>query len=57
MKSKSTSAIIRSIKTSYKKVGYAQAASAIEQKLQEIKKNSKDQVGKEISMALFGHLA
>ncbi|HMH32248.1 MAG TPA: hypothetical protein VK543_04415 [Puia sp.] len=57
MKSKSTSAIIRSIKSGYKKVGYAQAANAIEQKLQEIKKNSKDREGKEISMALFGHLA
>lgn len=57
MKSKSTSAIIRSIKTRHKKVGYSQAANAIERKLVEIKKNSKDQGGKEAIMALFGHLA
>jgi hypothetical protein len=58
MKSKSTSAIIRSIKARHKKVGYSNAASAIERKLVEIKKISKEQQGgKEASLIVFGHLA
>ena len=57
MKSKATLAIIRSIKARHKKVGYTQAAHAIERKLVEIKKSSRDQAGKEASIALFGHLA
>ncbi|MFI5152011.1 MAG: hypothetical protein ACHQET_01675 [Chitinophagales bacterium] len=57
MKSKSTSAIIRSIRSKHKKSSYQQAAGAIERKLVEIKKSSKDHYCKQASIALFGHLA
>jgi hypothetical protein len=57
MKSKSTLAIIRNIKSSHKKVGYAQAAQAIEKKLSEIKKGSSDIPAREASIVVFGHLA
>jgi hypothetical protein len=57
MKSKSTSAIIRHIKSRHKKVGYSQTAHAIERKLSEIKKNSTDAPGREASIIVFGHLA
>jgi hypothetical protein len=57
MKSKSTSAIIRSIKSRHKKVGYSQTAHAIERKLSAIKKNTNEGPGREATMAVFGHLA
>lgn len=57
MKSKSTLAIIRNIKSSHKKVGYAQTAQAIEKKLSEIKKGSSDIPAREASIVVFGHLA
>jgi len=57
MKSKSTSAIIRSIRAKHKKHSYRQAAGAIERKLVEIKKSSKEHSCIQTTMALFGHLA
>ena len=57
MKPKSTSATIRHIKTRYKKVNYRQAITAIERKLEEIRKPGYQGPGKEVSMALFGNWA
>lgn len=57
MKSKSTTAIIRSIKSRHKKIGYSQTANAIEKKMAQIKKNTHEGPGKEASLSVFGHLA
>jgi len=57
MKSKSTSAVIRSMKSRNKKIGYSQTANAIEKKISQIKKNSHEGPGKEASLSVFGHLA
>jgi hypothetical protein len=57
MKAKSTRAIIRSIKSRHKKIGYSQTANAIEKKISQIKKNTNEGPGKEASLSVFGHLA
>jgi hypothetical protein len=57
MKAKSTTAIIRKIKSRHKKIGYSQTANAIEKKISQIKKNTNEGPGKEASLSVFGHLA
>jgi hypothetical protein len=57
MKSKSTRAIIKSMKAPRKKIAYLHAANAIEKKLAEIKKSSKDKGAVETKLILFRHLA
>lgn len=57
MKSKSTRAIVKSMKAPRKKIAYLNAANAIERKLAEIKKDSKDKGAIETKLVLFRHLA
>ncbi len=57
MKSKSTLAIVRDIKSRHKKVGYSQTAQAIKKKISEIKKGTSDIPAREASIVVFGHLA
>jgi hypothetical protein len=57
MKAKSTTAIIRSIKSRNKKIGYSQTANAIEKKISQIKKNAHEGPGKEATLSVFGNPA
>ncbi len=57
MKSKSTRAILRSMKATRKKVSYKHTTAAIERKLAEIKKDSKSRGAIETKLSVFGHLA